>query len=277
MSQSGLLFVNDRDLYADFSFVVTDQLAGFPGMIGSASRDVQLSDGPEMQGAILDPRLIRRTPGKATVRGYLSTTTPALALAALDALRGLVMSGGEVAVRTGYATDRFCYAVCDSFDGSSYVGEDLNGRVSVAMSFVVKDGVALRLQPDGYALTTGRTPCPIGTAESYPVITVHGGGAALANPVITVRNAAGDVVQTMGFTVSLGANDELLVDCARGLYVTRLTVGVPSDAASTWSSGDVPVLRPYDGFPENGIYPSVELSSSAGVAQGDITYTRRWI
>lgn len=274
----GMLFLNDRDVEADFSLVVTE-LTGWPGMIGSAARDLALIDAPEMQGAFLDPRLIRRTAGKATVKGRLSAASPAAAVTALDALRGL-LGLGEVAVRLGYATDRYCNAIMESFDGASEQGENLNGILNVAMTFAVAAGVAWRNAPDGYALTTSRTSCPIGTAESYPVILVHGGGAALTNPVITVRNAAGDVVQTMAFVVSLGANDALRIDSARA-QVSKVTSGVITDAlaAGYWpsGSGDFPLLRPYDGWIENGVYPTVELSSSTGTAVGDISYTRRYL
>lgn len=277
MAQSGVLFINDRDALADFSLVVSD-LSGWPGMLGSAPRDVPLSDGPEMQGAILDPRLIRRKPGSAMIAGVIRTASTTLALAALDALRG-TLAFGEVAIRTVYAADRYCLATCESFDGTADAPQIINGDVALTLRFSVKDGVALRIQPDGYALTIGRTACPLGTAESRPVITVHGGGAALTNPVITIRNAAGDIVQSMSFTVSLGANDALRVDCARA-SATRVTAGAPTDAlaAGYWpsGSGDFPVLRPYDGFVEAAVYPTVELSSSAGTAVGDISYRRRY-
>lgn len=273
----GTLFVNDRDIESDFSFVVTD-LAGFPGMLSGAPRDVPLLDGIEMQGAILDPRLLRRKPGSAMVKGIITTASVSTALTALDALRNLVLSGGEVAIRSSYATDRQCLAVCTQFDGVAYQTQAINGLVAVTMTFSVAEGVAVRLQPDGYALTTTRVACPIGTAESRPVILVHGGGAAMTNPVITIRNAAGDSVQTAGFTVSLGANDALRIDCARG-SVSKIAAGVITDglAASYWTSGDyVLVLRPADGWVESAVYPSVELSSSTGTPVGEISYSRRY-
>lgn len=275
MAQSGLLFFNDRDVLTDFSLTITE-LSGWPGMIGGTKRDVALIDGPEMQGAILDPRLVRRKAAVSSVKGIVSAATPALAVAALDALRGL-LGLGEIAVRTGYATDRYCLGICDTFDGVSMQGEDLNGKINVALSFSVKDGVAFRLQPDGYALITTRTAVPIGTAESKPVITVHGGGAAMTNPTITVRNAAGDIVQTMLFTASLGANDALRIDSARST-VSKIASGTVTDglAAGYWLYGDFPILRPYDGNVELGAYPSVELSSATGAALGSITYTRRY-
>lgn len=272
---TGVLFLNDRDIETDF-LVTVSSLVGFPGILASAPRDVSLIDGPEMPGALLDPLQIRRRAGTATVRGIINAASVSAAMTALDALRGTLL-GGEVAVRTGYASDRQCLATCERVDGEPYQGELLNGRVAVTLSFSIKDGVAERLAPDGYALSTSRVACPIWTAEVKPVIVVHGGGAALTNPVITVRNAAGDVVQTAGFTVSLGSNDALRLDCARAL-VSKIASGVVTDAlaAGYWTSGDyVLLLRPYDGFPEIGAYPSVELSSSTGTPTGLITYTRR--
>jgi hypothetical protein len=273
---TGIVFLNDRDIETDFAVTVS-ALAGFPGILGSAPRDVPMLDGPEMSDAIFDPRLMRRKPGTGTVNGFINAATLSAAMTALDALRGTLL-GGEFALRTGHASDRHCLTVCTQVDGQAYQGEALNGRVAVSLSFTVKDGVAVRVQPDGYALSTTRVACPIGTAESRPMILVHGGGATLTNPTVTIRNAAGDVVQTCGFTASLGANDALRIDCARTL-VSRLTAGVVSDAlaAGLWTSGDYGmVLRPYDGFVEAGAYPSVEVSSTGGVAQGEIEYTRRY-
>jgi phage-related protein len=276
MTTVGALFINDRDVEADFAFYVSG-LAGWPGNLASAPRDVPLSEGPEMQGALLDPRLIRRKPGTATVTGFILTPTAALAQVALDALRGLVYAGGEVEVRTFYSPDRYCKAICTGFDGTAHQPEILDGNVNVALSFAVKNGVAVRSVPDGFALTTGRTSVPIGTAESRPVITVHGGGAALTNPTITIRNAAGDVVQSASFTVALGANDVLRVDCAR-CTVSKIASGVVTDGLSLWTGGDYGlVLRPYDGWVESGVFPTVELSASGGVAQGLISYSRRWV
>ena len=84
-------------------------------------------------------------------------------------------------------------------------------------------------------------------------------------------------MQTAGFTVSLGANDAIRIDCARGT-VSKIASGVVTDAlqAGYWTSGDyVLLLRPADGNPEMGVYPTVELSSSTGTPVGEITYTRR--
>lgn len=272
---TGALFINDRDVETDFSFYASG-LAGWPGNLAGPPRSVPLLTGPEMSGAIVDPRLIQRGAATATVTGVIVTASAAAALVALDALRAL-LGGGEVKVRTFYASDRECFAICTGVEGGALQPEILDGNVSVSLSFVVPDGTARRLQPDGYALTTSRTSCPIGAVESRPAILVHGGGASLTNPVVTIRNAAGDIVQTMGFTVVLGANEALRIDGARCL-TSKIASGVVTDAvqAGYWTSGDYPVLRPYDGWVESAVYPTVELSSSGGVAQGLITYERAY-
>lgn len=272
---TGTLFLNDRDVESDFSLIVTD-IAGFPGMLNGAPRDITLSDGPEMSGGMLDPRLIRRRPGVATVSGIINAASISAAMTALDNLRA-TLANGEVSVRSCYGTDRYCLAICDKIDGQPEYKQSIDGRVVVSLSFTVKDGVAIRNVADGYTLTTTRVTCPIGTADSKPIITIHGGGVAMTNPTITVRNAAGDIVQTMAFTVSIGTTAALRVDCSRA-QVSLVTAGVITDglAAGYWTSGDFPLLRVYDGFPESSAYPSVELSSSTGTAQGLITYSRRY-
>jgi hypothetical protein len=277
MALSGLLYLNDRDAYTDFGFVLAE-FSGWPGTLSASPLDVPLLDGPEIQGAIIDPRLIRRRPGTGRIVGTIRLASTAAALAALDSLRGLVYSGVELAVRSIYAPDRQCFAVCTDFNGGLEVAGSIDGNVVVAMTFSVRNGLAERIVPDGYALSTTRVACPQWTAESRPVIVVHGGGAALTNPVVTMRSAGGDPVQSVGFTVSLGANDALRIDCARGL-VSKIASGTVSDAlaAGYWTSGDFGlVFRPMiDGNPEVGAYPSLELSASSGTPVGRVTYTRR--
>jgi hypothetical protein len=270
---SNICFINDRDLHTDFS-LAGSAMVGWPGNLGSAPRDLGLLEGPEMSGGLLDPRLIRQRPGRASIRLFFKNlSTMAAALTKLDALRA-TLSEGEVAVRTTYAPDRYCLAILETQDGEHRVPQRVNGMVIVALSFLVKDGVAFRLQPDGYALSTARTSCPIGTAPSPPDIVLHGNGATLTAPIIRIRNAAGDIVQTMGFT-GIGATDYLLIDCLR-TTITKAVGSVKTDATSLWNSGDFPLLQPTDGWVEGGIYPTVELTATAGTPVGVINYRRRY-
>jgi hypothetical protein len=174
----GALYFNDRDVETDFSFY-TSALVGWPGNLSAAPRNVPLLTAPAMSGGIIDPMFVTRNAATATITGMVLTASPAAALAALDALREF-LGAGEVAVRTYQASDRQCLAVCTAVEGNPNQADIQNGNVNLTLSFVVASGVAQRIVPDGYALrSTDRTSCPIGTAESRPIITVHGGGAAL--------------------------------------------------------------------------------------------------
>ena len=273
-AQTGIVWIDGRDLATDFAFAVTG-FGGWPGILASAPRTVPLLSGPETHGAILDPRLIVRQSGKGALSGIILGTSLSDGLAKLDALKGLC-SQGEVAVRFSYAPDRYCLAILDSNDGVGFVPQSIDGVIAVSLSFLVKDGVAYRTNWDGYTLSTTRVACPIGTAVSYPVVTVHGGGVAFTNPVVTVRNAAGDVVQTHGFTFSGGADDALIIDAARS-RISKSAAGTITAGESYWTSGDYVLLRPCDGWPESAAYPTVEVSSATGTAQGHIVYQRRYV
>jgi phage-related protein len=276
---TGIAYLNDRDVETDFSFHVM-AMQGWPGNLGSAPRDVALLEGPEMSGGLIDPRLLRQRAGRATLVGRVDTSTVAGTLAAIDALRA-VLSEGEIRVRTAFAPDRYCLATLETHDGDLYIAEMLNGQARVTLTFTVKDGVAWRNVPDGYGLSTARVTTPIGTWKTYPDILIHGGGGTLANPTVKVRNSAGDIVQTMGFSTAtlgggvLGASDFLFIDCSRAT-VTKSLAGVQSDAISLWNAGDFPVLKPSDGWVEIAAYPSMELSATAGTPQGFVSYRRRY-
>jgi hypothetical protein len=274
--ETGLLYLDDRDIATDFSLALAS-FSGWPGMLGGSPREVPLLNGPEMMGAILDSRLIRRQQTRATIGALLITDSVALALTALDALKGL-LGQGEVAVRSVYAPTRECLAVCDAFEVQPYTGEEVSGRYTVTLGFTLKDGVSQETTPDGYALSTTAVECPIGTAESRPIITIDGNGSALTNPTVTVRDIAGDIVQTMGFTVSLGATDVLRIDCARA-QVSKIVGAVTTDglAAGYWVSGDFLTLKPEDALVELAQYPTVELSSDTGTAVGTIAYSRKYL
>lgn len=271
----GILYFDDRDVQTDFGLIVTE-FSGWPGMLGSAQRDVPLIDGPEMSGAIFDPRLVRRRSATATVKGVISGASVAAALTYLDNLRNLVLTAGEIPVRSAYAPTRQCIAACTGFDGNPQVAGSLDGKAEIALTFVVRSGTAEAVTPDGYALSTVAVAMPIGTAPSKPVIVVHGNGATLTNPVVTIRDSSGAVVQTMGFTVVLGATQELWIDCAR-TTLSFITAGAVTDAMNVWTSGDFPQVRPYDGNIETAAYPTIALSASAGTPVGTITYTRQYV
>ena len=275
---TGVLWIEERDLATDFAFSVSS-INGFPGILSSAPRDVPVSEAPELSGGIVDHRLIRRKRvSPPEISGIIMAASQSAAMTALDGLRNLV-SNGEVRIRTTYASDRWVYAMCESFAGAPFNKSVIDGYIAVQLLFTVAEGAAVRVAPDGIALSTTRVACPIGTAASYPVILIHGGGAVFTNPTITVRNAGGDIVQTMSMVFSGGANDVLRVDCARA-QVDKISAGVVTDGlsyATLSGSSDFPILRPYDGWVETATYPTVELSSVTGTVSGRITYSRRYL
>ena len=291
-AQTGILWINGRDLATDFAFAVIS-VAGLPGNLGSAPRMANLLTAPELSGELLDPRLLTIKHGSTTIEGIILGSSQSDALTKLDALKGLC-GGGEVSIRSAYATDRYCLGILDSaasragasrsgtsntataFDGTPQNPGTLDGYVYVTLVFSVKDGVAFRLAQDGITLSTNRASCPVGTDVSYPVFTISGGGVAFTNPVITVRNAGGDSVQTMGFTISGGINDVLMIDSLRS-RITVSSAGTLTDGTAYWTSGDFPLIRPADGWFESAAYPTVALSSDTGTMSGIVTYQRRYI
>lgn len=146
----------------------------------------------------------------------------------------------------------------------------------IALTFEVADPLRYDVNAQCIPLTTNRALCPMGTAPVFPVLVVHGAGASLTNIVVTVRNASGDVVQTMTFTQTIGANDYRIIDAVRN-QVSKSVSGTASDALSEWTAGDFPMLRAADGNYEQSAWPTVELSSSTGTAAGLITYCRAWL
>lgn len=274
-AEPGIIWIADRDVAVDFSLAIT-ATAGWPGSLGGAKRTAPILTGPEMNGGLYDPRLIVRQPATATISGIILGSSVADALARHDALANL-LGQGEVMVRGVYAPDRYCLALCIDPTGGPHNPQSLDGTVDVVFTFTVKDGLAWRTVPDGVALSTARAVCPIGTAESYPTIIIHGGGATFSNPVITVRNAAGRVVQTHSFTISGGADDALIIDSTRS-RITKSAAGTLTDgwAYCPPGSGDFILLRPADGNMESAAYPTIELSSATGTIVGTATWQRRY-
>ena len=113
-----------------------------------------------------------------------------------------------------------------------------------------------------------RVRCPLGTAPVAPVLQIAG---AATNPVLTLRNQAGDSVLTLTWTGSLLSTDYLEIDCAARTAV-KYTSGTPSDAASGLS-GSFPILTVEDGGYELASWPTLE-SSAGGLV---VNYKRGWL
>lgn len=115
-------------------------------------------------------------------------------------------------------------------------------------------------KPSGDVIAFGTTPVPVplGTKPGPAVLTLSGSNS----PTVTYRAANGRVVQTLGFTVTLGANDALIVDLD-AQTVTRSTAGVLTDGPLP-SSGDFFVPDPADGSHVLQSWPTIQVSAGIG-------------
>lgn len=271
---SGEIWVNDIDL-GDYAFTASPVTKAWGDAPDLASPSVMTQGwpGPIWAG---EPTLAQQR--TLIVGGRIVSTSNALLLAAIDNMKAVCQDG---AVRLRFAdrpTQEYRDARCKSFPDTR--NPNVLGGLStdLAIQFELATPQRFDVNALGYALSTSRLSCPLGTAPSKPVIVLSTGGSATAvvNPVITIRDAGGNVVQTMGFTGSIAQNDFWRIDAFRA-QVTKSVAGTTSDGASLWTSGDYPVLRPADGWFESSAWSTIELSSSSGTAVGTITYTRQWL
>lgn len=267
------LYLDDIDV-ADYGAVLSEETRGHASSPSLSDVAVPVGEWPGIRWSGEPTVTTQRT---LTVGLNVSATSNANLVAALDKLKALATDGTK-RLRFADRTDQeYRGASCREFRVTPR-GALFGVGANVSLDFSLDDPARHRVNPDGYALSAARTPCPTGTAPSRLVLLLHGGGASLTNPVATLRNAAGKPVQTMGFTVSLGANDFLRIDSERAT-ITKVASGTASDglAAGYWTSGDFLLLRPTDGWFEAAAWPSIALSASSGTPAGFVTYTRRYL
>jgi hypothetical protein len=209
---------------------------------------------------------------RVTISGHVLAGSSAAKLAAIEAIKQLCAQGAvrirfadrpDRELRDGRLTDFIApprRAIFSSLDAD------------ISIAFDCADPQLYDVNPQGIPLSTARASLPMGTGVSFPQLVVSGGGSTLNNPTFTYRNAAGDPIGTMGFTVNLGVNDYLAIDCARPM-VTLSTAGVKTDGTALWTSGDFLAFRGADGWIELGQFPTLELSGGVGLA----TFAKAWL
>lgn len=268
------IWVNDVDL-SDFGFMaspVTKAWGDSPDLT-NPSLATQGWPGPLWAGepTLAQSRLL-------TIGGRIHTSPNAALLAAIDNMKALCQDGA-VRLRFGdRPTQEYRGARCKAFSDTRYPTVFRGLDVDIAVVFELATPQRFDINPLGYALSTSRVSCPMGTAPSRPVVVLSTGGSATAvvNPVITVRSYGGEIIATMGFTGSIAQNDFWRIDMVRA-QVTKSLAGVASDGISLWTSGDFFTLRPADAWYQLSLWPTVELSSSSGTPVGTISYTRQYL
>ncbi len=264
------VWVNDIDL-ADYGFVLgADPAHRAMPSFTDASMALLGAIGPTWAG---EP--VQVAPRRLTIAGSVRAASSSALLTAIDALKQIATQG---AVRIRFADHadrefRDCRLVDFSAPSPAAVLSNLGANLSI--TFEDLDPLAYDLNQQGIPLSTGRAALPIGTAPSFPILVIHGGGASLSGITATYRDAVGVARQSMGFTLSLGANDYLIVDCLRARVIVS-TAGVQADSLASWTSGDFFVIRSADGSSELGQYPTIELTGT-GTPMGTIYYSRAWL
>ena len=187
----------------------------------------------------------------------------------LDRLKRLVYDG-VVRVRTGDMTDREYLGTCRLVVGPVGPWRTMHAH-TVQLVFTCDDPLAQSLAPVTVGFAGGATECPLGTAVSSPLIRI---GDIATNPVVTCRDHLGRVVQTMGFTATLGAGAWLEIDCEQQTIVDQ----AGAQQAATLTSGDFLELNPFDAPREaltnGGPWPTLEVSTG-GLASAE--YHKRYL
>lgn len=265
------LWIDDVDL-ADFGFVIganpnhqatpsfTDTSVPLLGAIG-----------PTWAG---EP--VQAASRHIAISGNVRQSSSALLLSAVDSLKQLAMSGAKRLRFADHPDREFRDARTTDFIAPPRNAIFANVAADLSVAFECADPLAYDVNPQGVPLSTQRASLLLGTAPSFPLLLVHGGGGTLTNPTFTYRDAEGTAQQTFSCTVALGANDYLLIDCVR-IAVTLSTAGVKTDGLSLWTSGDFLAFLPSDAWPDLSQWPTLELSATAGTPFGLATYSRAWL
>ena len=124
--------------------------------------------------------------------------------------------------------------------------------------------------PLPYSFGATRTAMPLGTAAVAPLLRIVG---SATNPIVRLRNLAGDVLAAVTFTITLTINDWLDIDCS-SYRIDKYLTGAKSDGYSTYAGNadNLPILDPADGDYLNGAWPTLEVTAGLGVA----IYARSW-
>ncbi|HSV93283.1 MAG TPA: hypothetical protein VLH81_09405 [Desulfobacterales bacterium] len=259
---TGLLYVNDVDV-ATLGVTISRSVRGpwdgvnirMPSgpVLGSLGR-LGLTDAPPA-----DPR-----PIVAVGRQEAADTATLLSLE--DDLKRLVYDG-IVRVRVGDRDDREWEAL--GRVRITPIGSWMIRTVQdVEFVFDCQDPVGEAVAPTIVDFAAGAVECPLGTAVSKPIIRI---GDTVTNPVVTVKDHLGQVVQTMGFTVVIGAGEWLEIDCEQQTIVDQ----DGANQADTFNGAtDFIELNPYHGAGLSGPWPTISISGG-GLAVAE--YRKRWL
>jgi phage-related protein len=261
MGIAGILYVNDYDtsklgLYVEQVDGLDDGADINPKTVAIAGRD----------GVAIAATKPEAGPRAIAVRGVMKAATNTALRTNIDLLKDRVYAG-DVEIRFGQL-DRFTLARCRGIKYPAELPQLASKGFPLEIQLLCPDPAFYAVEPTLVGLSSAKALLPLGTRRVRPVIHIMG---AVNNPVLTYRDQAGVAKRTMAFTVNLGANDYLEIDCDRGT-VTKYAAGVASNGIALLTAGDFITLDPLDAFAELSSWPSLELSGGAG----DVQYRRTW-
>lgn len=253
---SGLLFVNDVDVSTLGLSIGRSVVGAWDGpdvraptapVLGRLGR-LGLTDSPPANARRITATGRQRAADTATLQGLE------------DELKRLVHDG-IVRVRAGDRADREWEARGKLFVRP--VGPWLARTAQdVDLVFECDDPLAQALTPRVVDFSAGATECPLGTAVSEPVIRI---GDGATNPVVTVKDHRGQVVQTMGLVATIAGGDWFEIDCEAQTIVDQAGA---NQAAAFDGATEFLELNPYDAGGTTGPWPTLEVSSGAlGIAE----------
>lgn len=262
------LYVNDTDLNSlGFKVRRVDGLGNRPvsrqpkASVGGRHGSLVLTS----KGAPIDQRIVTVT---ASIRPRAGTTSLATLERAMENLYALA-GQGLCELRDWRDTTKMAIGLLETSDevpfDPQYLEQD--PASAITLRFICDEPTRFTKAGLPIGLDTVRTAIDLGNAPGAPVIEIMG---ACTNPQIIVRDGAGTMRYTMGFTVTLAAEDFLRVDCD-ALVITLSDDAVLSDGYGLWTTKTTGplILDPAD-------QPTVELSASSGTPTGILYHRKVW-
>lgn len=224
---------------------------------------------PTRVGAIILAPEAETAPRPLVIDGLIRRANQAATKAAILDLQERLYCG-TVELRFADDPDKVYYARVTDGDVLAGPYQFANRDARIQIRATCHDPLIYDRYGSVVGFSSARAPVPLGSAVSAPMLIVSG---TTANPAITYRDKSGTVKQTMVFTVTLGANDYLEVDCEL-FKVTRYTAGVASNGIALLTSGDFLRLDPHDSDPASGVWATLETNGSN---LGECHYRRCWL
>jgi hypothetical protein len=183
---------------------------------------------------------------------------------------------GEITLEWGDATDRLQYGYVTAADVRERFGQGgygwVDGQLAITLEVALFSPLSVATSAETLTfVSSADEDCELGTAPSYPLITLD--GPIAANVTLTYKDSDGDTVSTLVITnPAIGAGTDLVVDCARERIWT-VASGTYTDAMSLYSSGTFPALDPADGDP---LAATPAWPTLAASEDGEATYYKTW-